>query len=650
MMSALAGAAAEAPGQARSRPVTGRCHECGEPSVKAVCAGCHRLICAEHVVSAHRVGDALRVVKRAIGIGRPADEGHRPQLCGICADGVRIDLRVLMVGAGVTMAGLVMLIWLPLVGAVAIIGGLAAVVLLIARSEVSFHAIHRRLGERLSVDASVRAVSLIDTLRASAVLDKGRPYTVTGVAAGGELLVEAEWGDAARGRVRKFLKRRPDARPAATDVWSGSVVLRGPSAWQPKSAEACSVSGRSVVLLHDRLDGHGFLWSPDGTGKRGWQAKVDYEVKPEHGKSWAAPIWVTPTIAPGSDRRALDLEIQWKKFGPGKDGLPMSGIERLVLEVPVSWGNVLRATPEALQSIVSLDDRDVCRIEWRDVTVDPETPRGRFRVSLAFDDRIQAEDSIKGEIVARFRGNLCGVKGLALYGPDGTKRRERPVRRMFTRVELGFGLSLATVRYEAVLTLPEAEHTPRAVAAADRNGEMGAAPPDGEVRTVFDRVVPDGRTVARVTAELSEGDYYVKRVVEDPAAPGRSPSIVSRYWDISGRKYAGLYPIDFHIVLSGQEHRVDGAVLSGRTEVERSVRGAYTSDTADHEVRDEWLALGKRVEAALRSCEGPTPTMDGRESVLDAIERLEREGSIGFKVADQLRKALFSASNGDERR
>lgn len=97
--------------------------------------------------------------------------------------------------------------------------------------------------------------------------------------------------------------------------------------------------------------------------------------------------------------------------------------------------------------------------------------------------------------------------------------------------------------------------------------------PDPAVRKrSFEKVIPDSRTVAGVTAELSAGDYYVKRVVENPPTPDRTAAAINRYWDISGRKYDGLYPIDFHIVLSGQEIHDGGTVVSGHTDVAISVR------------------------------------------------------------------------------
>jgi hypothetical protein len=127
---------------------------------------------------------------------------------------------------------------------------------------------------------------------------------------------------------------------------------------------------------------------------------------------------------------------------------------------------------------------------------------------------------------------------------------------------------------------------------------------------------------------LSEGDYYVKRVVENPPLPGRTESVTNRYWDLSGRKYDGLYPIDFHLILTGQELHDGGRVTAGRTEMALSVRGAYTDDVVDQLVRDEWNSLHRRVVRALDACTQSELRRWSAGSTRDLLARLLASGQI----------------------
>jgi len=69
----------------------------------------------------------------------------------------------------------------------------------------------------------------------------------------------------------------------------------------------------------------------------------------------------------------------------------------------------------------------------------------------------------------------------------------------------------------------------------------------------FEGVIPDHDTVIALTNAVSEQGFYVKRVIENPPRTGGRANVVNRYWDIAGRRYLGVYPIDFHLILTGEE-------------------------------------------------------------------------------------------------
>ena len=114
-------------------------------------------------------------------------------------------------------------------------------------------------------------------------------------------------------------------------------------------------------------------------------------------------------------------------------------------------------------------------------------------------------------------------------------------------------------------------------------------------------VIPDEETVIALTNAMSEEGYYVKHVIENPPRSGRRANEIQRYWDIAGRRYEGVYPIDFNIILTGEEFHSGGVRPdSGSTKVRIVVKGAYTDDEMDTRINDEHKRLRDLTSDTLR--------------------------------------------------
>ena len=78
---------------------------------------------------------------------------------------------------------------------------------------------------------------------------------------------------------------------------------------------------------------------------------------------------------------------------------------------------------------------------------------------------------------------------------------------------------------------------------------------------------------------------------------------MNRLWDLMGRYYEGVYPIDFHLVLSGEEiHK--GQEVTGETSVLLNVAGSYANEVMEQRVVEEWTRLWKRIRLSLRAAGG----------------------------------------------
>lgn len=625
--------------QSRPRPPTGRCHECGSPDTQAWCCDCHRLMCTEHDAERNPAGLLAQLrelwpLPSSVS-ARQSDTTASRHYCEMCKPNVDAHAGEVLAAAGLVVVGAVATLWTTLAGLSLIALGGLVLIFLVTRYLRRRGTMRGLLLRDLLIDPGINSISIIDKVAATAKLDDDQRYVVSDITVGGKLTVDAEWGDAAWGRVRNHYRRYPGSRSSDIHFAAGALVLRGPVGLTLRSADGCRLVNRSVLLLRDKVSKHPLLSSTDGRGRRNWTISAEYNITGQPGKEWKMPIWISPALVPESDRRSLDLEFQWTKFGPGDKGLPINSIDRLWIAVPATWGSVLASTNESLVRVVSPDNGTSERIiEWRNIIDIPHQIRGRYCISLTFENEIGSHDVLRGGVESRFRGNLCRITRVDLYGSNGAARRERPPKKLDTQVCLNFRLSLAGVRYQAIRVLPKPPAADQGEQ-LDKHTNIENHQPTQENPDTFELVIPNSETVATLTAALSNGDYYIKRVVENPPQPGKRASVVHRYWDIAGRKYDGVYPIDFHLILTGDEVHDGGRVMSGRTSVSLSVRGAYATVEMDQKVHDEWHSLRRRIEIALNASRH-ADRRSAAGATCEFIAELAHDRKLTESVADQI--------------
>ncbi|MGC2368124.1 MAG: hypothetical protein WA474_03600, partial [Candidatus Sulfotelmatobacter sp.] len=125
-------------------------------------------------------------------------------------------------------------------------------------------------------------------------------------------------------------------------------------------------------------------------------------------------------------------------------------------------------------------------------------------------------------------------------------------------------------------------------------------------------VIPNDDMVIGLTNALSE-NYYVKRVIEHPPRSGGRADHVQRYWDIAGRCYEGVYPIEFHMVLTGEEiHRGGIRPVAGTTKITIVVQGVHSNDGMKSRIRAEWDALHDLTRETMQALASRKPGIDGQ--------------------------------------
>lgn len=363
---------------------------------------------------------------------------------------------------------------------------------------------------------------------------------------------------------------------------AGRLVLHGPF-----GIRVGEQVGDPVLALDGDAKDHPVFRTEDPPSSSRWKFVRHYELRAEPDIS-SGPLWITPSIVPESDRHALELDIQCVEFGPDEDKpLSLDMIELLRIEFPVGWGEIhswgiLQGADSQTQAVSELMPEGRRSLELKRLRPakqekeDQERRAARLTLSIRFAGQVDPDDEISGRLKATMQGTLSGVNGVWLFNSLGTRRGYTGAASIKTRVDVSFSLSLESIRYQAVRVVPD-----RAAEDSDRDGYADAF-----------AVIPGDETVIALTNAMSDEGYYVKHVIENPPRSGRRADLLQRYWDISGRRYEGVYPIDFHIILTGEEVHSGGIRPErGTTNVRIVVKGAYTDDEMDTRIGDEWKRL-----------------------------------------------------------
>jgi hypothetical protein len=321
--------------------------------------------------------------------------------------------------------------------------------------------------------------------------------------------------------------------------------------------------------------------SKDGTWTIEWPyllSNVDEAESP--------PIWITPFVFPESDERTLELELQWERPGKQDDrkdsGLQIDQIGLVRVSVPATWGSTASDSvwTTQLEGGRKILESNQIRLNAVDRTT------GRKVLRIRFEQRIQSSEHISGQLEATFLGCLSGLAGIDTYTPRGYRRSASERRDVTTEVHVDYRLSLANVRYQDVRVVPA-----RKIRADQQRKQV----------THYPGVVPDHETVIALTNSLSEDGYYIKRVTENQPAVGGRANVINRYWDIAGRHYDGVFPIDFHIVLTGDATYVGEIdAHAGNAAVRLTVRGTYANTEVSEQIESRWDHLHGRIDTVLR--------------------------------------------------
>ncbi|WP_410586466.1 hypothetical protein [Amycolatopsis sp. lyj-23] len=568
------------PYELRERAPRVRCHSCGSADVSAVCHHCGRPLCRDHV-------RRPAVTSEFEGLGLRKTQPHH---CATHDHVVGASLKQMYyVVGGIAVAALAVMFLLPPAGVILLLGcaGATGLIRYVDRRRARAALLDR---PSLPVQPSIDAVEVREVLRGELVLEANGTYRTSVTPADGHIGVETTFGRPDQNRLREYRRKFRLADDEEVPFSAGYLVLRGPAGLEFTDR----VVGGLVVPLAGLAGTQPFLASQDVPVSAKWHVRLGHRVTGMPGHS-EIPLWLTPALMPESDQRTLQLDLQWLGNWPSAESsLDADRVERLTLQVPAAWGNVEYVEGATVESRAD-PESGRRRIEWKQISLDQE--KRRLELAVHFEEKIRLTDVITGSLVVSFRGALSGLEGVELFEPLGGRRRGARYSDVKTVVTADVELSLSGVRYQDVRVVPD-----------PRKDHPVRIPETHE----FPGVIPDHETLIALTDAMSGDGYYVKRVIENPPRDRGRADLVNRAWDVAGRRYFGVYPVDFHVVLTGEEvYGSDIRAEAGNTKVRLYVKGAFASKDMEDEIESVWYGLQGIISETLQQQCKPGRSHDG---------------------------------------
>ena len=563
----------------RSQAPTARCYLCGAPRVDMVCHHCGRPMCQTHgqrvvASSTDPSGQEFAGLGLDEMLGRTgARDAKRWEVhCKACAHkpvsyawmkwlGGLLGLLGLLVGLGAGQAATIVVFLL-------IGGGLLAAGFLLEQRDDSAEV-------DLPLVPRIGAVKMMDNVGGRMSLAPDGRYTSRVESCKGSLSMNMVLTPQDKERYEKYCARDQSRQQDDVRFHAGFLSLDGPAQLRFVDSNVCLPDRTNIIALTGYAREHPFLVNSEGDRGNAWNLQWDYEFLTGDGLGRDGlprlPVQLVPFLTEGAERKALELELQLRRDGTDLDGVR---IELLEILVPTRLGRVEDVRPNALltPTVQGTPGRDAHQgLTWRRFAFTrSELQAGRKMLYVRFANEIEPQTRILGRLQAAFDANVTGLEDVHVYYPWGRKRGGVTLEQK-TVIEATFKLELAALRYQDRVTLHET--------------------------LSYDGVVPDSALVTSLTDTLSEEELYVKWIVENPPRTSRRGAhIVSRYWDIAGRMYDGAFPVDWHLVVTGEEQRwADANESPGNARFDLSLQASVAND----EMRQLVYNLHTRMKAII---------------------------------------------------
>lgn len=603
-----------------------RCYKCGDEEIVEICHHCGRAMCKLHKQSAipwwiggkHAEFTELGLKRHPAG-----DEGKH------CQDCLHFSLKwKFWVSLGAILGFIMTTILihpiysLPLLTTVKLLvlgllfGSILGLLWVIIRNE------KKRLQHRppLPIMGQLMYIKAEENIKGIVTLDKEGTYhtSMRSRLEPGTIEIKLKLNSLDRSRMQKYKQKYTLTALAPLPIHAGFLILHGKPNIKIQGKGNHANSPPHTVALKGTARGNAFLMGNRAGNAAEWSQKYDYtfhQLPPKVGE--ALPIQIIPRVVRQGDGWSLELLVQ---FTPGM-GMPKLleakvTIKELIMNYTPMWGDP-ESTNDPLIFKKSGGNNLNSSLTWKEIKIpnekviektkagdEKEEKQGngdeqatnlkkemnqekdlqeevnrkksfivRFQRSISPQ---MVEEPITGHLKLRFNYALSGIRSLSYHYPTGKKHDLKKVKKeLYTNVTINFELDLRSLCFQKPYSpiLPVMSPEPN-------------------------EVPPNYLMVKKLSDKLAEDRVYVQRIIEnEPRTNKASAKIINRYWRMEGRKYVGVYPIDFHIIITGREHYADDDVpYTGQTFCETKIFAMVFND----EMRCKVLDFANQLEVIIK--------------------------------------------------
>ncbi len=414
----------------------------------------------------------------------------------------------------------------------------------------------------------INAVFITETFQDQISLDAEGKYTVAEVKPrAGELKFSLQFVDKERRRKHNYGRRFRMREGQDFPFHAGFAVLEGANHWQQlvdtsaqQPIELTQVPVDTIALQGNVNE---LAFFNDLTSRvNTWEPSFTYTFTNGEGKTVALPIQIIPTLVSDNTQRTLELIVQLR---PDAE-FELARIDEFSVSIPQAAGQIVKTMPAVRVNPTppALDESASRKVTWNGFNIETDKAQDRRRsFFIRLQQPLEPTMHLRGKLKLTLKGAASGVKNVKLFYAWGKQRTDFSVKRQ-THVAVDFDLCLEKLRFQTVYPEP--------------------------IQQTFVGAILNYRVMNELTRNLNQAGLYVRGVIENPAHSSKTSGyITNQAWHIHGRHYIGAYPIDFNLVVTGQEH----SIRAGNSEVkiDLTVRGIV----AKPEMRDEVIKLRDRL-------------------------------------------------------
>jgi hypothetical protein len=579
------------------------CYRCGKTDIHSLCHHCGKAMCKEHSTKAFQQGSNR--VHDPSGAKPVSAEYAGLNLSPVQAAVYHCKEHEHTVGAGgaLTVLGIIIAVVGIIVAIFSLIPGI--VIMLVGAGIAAYDIVKRRRGQATAATSApdfplfphMRAARVSEYLTGRVDLDTDG-YTSAVTKVFGEVafsMTNSEWQQ----RLVKYRVKFHVTEGGPVTFNAGFALLQGRTGLAFAPGQPLVLEQGNGLWFRGTGTDHALFASGHGRAEGEWAPVARYELQDSRNPT-EIPLWIVPSLTPSSDQRTLEVDLHWTPL-LDEDGPVIEMFDLIRLEVPIECGLLDTAEPGNAATTPPSADQPFRVIDWEqvapiaDVQYKQLRQRGSRSLKLRFEDKIPASATLAGQIQATFAGTLSGATGIGLYLPGGRLAETQLLPSAKTRVTVDFRINLDAVRYQDDRVVPDENEE------SDKDKHQPLKYP----------VIPNHNVIIKLTDTISDGGYYVKSLVEHvPYRDDSRASVVNHVWDIAGRFYEGIFPIDFSVHVRGEEFQGAPGPFAGNTMVQVSVKGSYaTGGNADGTLKglieQKWKDLRGLVEQVFQGAQAP---------------------------------------------